>query len=231
VVRFRLRLRMFETRRPVRYIVFYPFALFTAWVAAWMCNLALRAQVGWGPTADTVYWIGLKLALWVAPALLAIRLLERRPLIEFLELRRVASGVNWGLGVGAVIALVNYAGKTLPAGGVLHAPRFDLIFLNAVVVAPVVEEITVRGFLLKRLELNGQAFWLANLLTTLVFIAMHLPGWYFQGRTTTLAGYAARLIPLAVLSLIFGWTKKRSGSLYGAIVAHMINNIDSALFP
>ena len=36
---------------------------------------------------------------------------------------------------------------------------------------------------------------------------------------------------LAVLSLLFGWTKKRSGSLYGAIVLHAINNLYSAMFP
>ncbi len=211
------------------YIAFYPFALLTAWVAAWLCNLALRADVGWGSSADTIYWILLKLAVWVAPALVLIRTVERAPLVDFLEFRRVAAGVRWGLGIGGAIALVNFAAKTLPSGSGLRLPQFDLIFLNAVVVSPLVEEITLRGFLLKRLELNGHRFWIANLLTTVVFVAMHLPGWYFQGHTATLAGYTARLMPLAVLSLIFGWTKHRSGSLHGAVLAHAINNLDSLL--
>jgi membrane protease YdiL (CAAX protease family) len=89
----------------------------------------------------------------------------------------------------------------------------------------------VRGFLLKRIELNGHSFWRANALTTVVFVAMHLPGWYFQGRATTIVGFAQQVPPLAALSLLFGWTKRRSGSLYGAIVLHAINNFYSGLFP
>jgi membrane protease YdiL (CAAX protease family) len=213
------------------YISVYPFALFIAWVVAWNCNLALRGRIGWGPDADTVYWIVMKLAIWVVPVLLWIRLAEGAPLAAFLEMRNVAAGLRWGLGVGAAIVVVNYVGKTLPSGAGLRLPPFDLAVVNAAVVAPLVEELTLRGFLQKRLELNGHRVWSANLLTTVVFVAMHLPGWYFQGRTTTLAGYTARLVPLAVLSLTFGWTKHRSGSLYGAILAHTINNLDSVLLP
>jgi membrane protease YdiL (CAAX protease family) len=31
-----------------------------------------------------------------------------------------------------------------------------------------------------------------------------------------------------MLSLLFGWTKKRAQSLYGSIVVHAINNLYSA---
>ena len=222
-------LRTTETTTVRRSITAYPFALFGAWVLAWMCNIALRARIGWGADVDTIYWFGMKAAVWVAPALLWIRMVERTPLTGFLELRRVAAGVRWGLGVGAAIVFVNYVGKTLPSGAGWHQPHLDLVFVNAVIVSPLVEEITLRGFLQRRLELNGHSFPLANVLTTIVFVAMHLPGWYFQGRATTLAGYTARLTPIAVLSLIFGWTKHRSGSLYGSILAHAINNLDSVL--
>jgi len=226
-----LRLRVFDTQSSRRYITFWPFALFAAWVAAWVCDLTLRARFGWGGAADTVYWIAMKGMVWVAPALLAIRTLERAPIADFLGLRNPARGVRWGLGVGAAIVLVNYVGKTLPSGAGLRTPSLDLVFLNAVLVSPIVEEVTLRGFFQTRLALNGRPFWQANGLTTLVFAAMHLPGWYFQGRATTLVEYGARLAPLVVLSLVFGWTKERSGSLYGAILAHLINNLDSAILP
>jgi membrane protease YdiL (CAAX protease family) len=88
-----------------------------------------------------------------------------------------------------------------------------------------------RGFFLKRLELNGRSFWSANVLTTLLFVAMHVPGWLFKGRFPSMASLAQAMIPPAVLSLLFGWTKKRSQSLYGAIVVHTINNLYSAIFP
>jgi membrane protease YdiL (CAAX protease family) len=60
---------------------------------------------------------------------------------------------------------------------------------------------------------------------------MHLPGWYFQGRATMLVGFVQRAAPIAALSLLFAWTRKRSGSLYAAILLHGINNFYSALFP
>jgi len=222
---------MSGSARHRRYIAVYPVALFVAWVAAWIVNLALRSRTGWDTHTDTVYWISMKVIVWILPAVLAIRLLERVPVGEFMELRRPRLGLLWGLGVSVLLVAVNYLGKTLPSHTTLHTPQLSLVFVNAVVVAPLVEEITLRGFLLKRLELNGQSFWPANALTTVVFVAMHLPGWYFQGRTTTLIGFAQRAAPLAVLSLLFGWTKKRSGSLYGAIVLHAINNLYSAMFP
>ncbi len=58
--------------------------------------------------------------------------------------------------------------------------------------------------LLAFLELSGYAFWNANVLTTVLFCAMHVPGWLFSGRFPSPAGIAAALLPLAVLSLVFG---------------------------
>jgi membrane protease YdiL (CAAX protease family) len=222
---------MYESATNRRYIAAYPFALFAAWVAAWIVNLTLRSRIGWDAQTDTIYWIALKLIVWILPVVLAIRLIEREPVARFMDLRDPGNGLLWGFGVGAVLVAVTFLGKTLPSGTTLHTPPLGLVFVNAVVVAPLVEEITLRGFLLKRLELNGHSFWRANTLTTVVFVAMHLPGWYFQGRATTLVGFAQRVAPLAALSLLFGWTRKRSGSLYAAIVLHAINNFYSALFP
>jgi uncharacterized protein len=124
---------------------------------------------------------------------------------------------------------ITFFGRTLPSGAVLRMPPVDIVFVNAVMVAPIVEEITLRGFFQKGLELNGHPFWRANTLTTIIFVAMHLPGWYFQSRVPTLLAVALRALPIAVLGLLFGWTKHRSGSLYAAIAVHAINNFYSAL--
>ena len=216
-----------STRR--RYIAAYPVALFTAWIVAWIANLTLRSRFGWDTQADTIYWIILKALVWVLPAVLAIRRFERLPLAAFLELHSPARGLLWGLGAGAALVAATWLGQTFPSGAMLRRPPLDAALVNAVIVAPVVEEVTLRGFLLKALELDGRAFWRANALTTMVFVAMHLPGWYFQGHVETFAALGRRMVPLAGLSLLFGWTRKRSGSLYAAIVLHGINNFYSAL--
>jgi len=214
-----------------RYTIAYPPLLFGAWIVAWIINVALRERFQWDANTDTIYWIAMKVIVWVLPALLAIRIIERASLVEFLELFHVRRGLLWGGLVGLAVVAVNFLGKTLPAGTPVHVLTFNLVLLNAVVVAPLVEEITLRGFFLKRLELNGRSFWSANLLTTLLFVAMHVPGWLFKGRFPSMASLAQAMIPLAVLSLLFGWTKTRSQSLYGAIVVHTINNLYSAFFP
>lgn len=216
---------------PRRYIVVYPPLLFTCWIVAWNVDLALRARFHWNTQADTIYWIAMKTIVWVLPVLLAIRLLERARITQFLELRHGLSGALWGCAAGAALIAVTLLGRTLPAGTALRIPSLSLPVVNAVVVSPLVEEITLRGFVLKRLELNGRSFWTANALTSLVFVAMHVPGWLFQGRVTSMAGFAQRVAPLTVMSLVFGWSKKRSESLYGAIATHVLNNFYAALLP
>ena len=214
-----------------RYIIAYPPLLCASWIVAWILNGALRHRFHWDAGTDTIYWIAMKAIVWVLPALLAIRVMERASLVQFLELSHAGRGVLWGGVVGLALAAVTLLGKTLPAGTPPHVPSFSVVLLNAVVVAPLVEEITLRGFFLKRLELNGLSFWSANVLTTLVFVVMHVPGWLFGGRFPSMASLAQALVPLAMLSLLFGWTKKRAQSLYAAIVVHAMNNLYSALFP
>jgi uncharacterized protein len=214
-----------------RYFIAYPTLLFASWIVAWIINVALRSRFHWDTETDTIYWIVMKVIVWVLPVLLAIRALERASIAQFLELRHLVRGVLWAGGIGSALVAVTFLGKTFSAGTAWHAPSWSLVLVNAVVVAPLVEEITLRGFVLKRLELNGRSFWCANVLTTLIFVAMHVPGWLFQGRKPSMVSVAQPMVPLSMLSLLFGWTKKRSESLYGAIGVHAVNNLYSTLFP
>ena len=94
---------MSGSARHRRYVAVYPVALFVAWVTAWIVNLALRSRTGWDTHTDTVYWISMKVIVWILPAVLAIRLLECAPVGEFMELRRPRLGLLWGLGVGVLL--------------------------------------------------------------------------------------------------------------------------------
>ncbi len=200
-----------------------------SWIGAWMLNGWLRARHDWSAEVDTIYWIGMKLLVWVLPVLLTVRLLAPSRVGAFLGWRHVTRGLAWGCGVGGLLVAITFVGRTLPEGTAFRLPTLSLVLVNAVIVAPLVEEIALRGFFLACLELSGYAFWNANVLTTLLFCAMHVPGWFFGGRFPSPAGMAAALLPLAVLSLVFGWSKKRSGSLYAPVTAHAINNLYHAL--
>jgi membrane protease YdiL (CAAX protease family) len=213
-------------------LVAWPLLLFVSWIVAWLIDLSLRAHFHWDSQADTVYWITMKALLWVLPAIIAVRVFVRASVVDFMELApaRLRQGLIWGCGVGVALVVVTFLGKTLPSGKQARDITFSLVFLNAVAVAPLVEEIALRGFYLKLLEQSGRSFWISNALATLVFVAMHVPGWLFSGRFPSMMNLAQAMIPLAGLSLLFGWTKKRSASLYGAIIVHAVNNLYSAFY-
>jgi membrane protease YdiL (CAAX protease family) len=218
---------------PRPHVLIWPGFLFVAWVLAWLLDLTLRSHLQWSSQTDTIYWIAMKAILWVLPVLIAIRLFEHADILDFLELSasRLRPGLTWGGGVAVALLAITYLGRTLPSGARPREVAFSLVFVNAVIVAPLVEEIALRGFFLKALERSGWLFWPANLLATLVFVVMHVPGWMFGGRFPSMLPLVQAMIPIAGLGLLFGWTKHRAGSLYAAILVHAANNLYSAFYP
>lgn len=83
-----------------------------------------------------------------------------------------------------------------------------IYLVGGVLVAPVVEEVLFRGYLLGTLRLR-LPWWSAQVLTAALFGLVH-------GR-----GYA---LPIGVLGLLFGWLRQRHGALAPAIFAHAVHN-------
>jgi membrane protease YdiL (CAAX protease family) len=65
-------------------------------------------------------------------------------------------------------------------------------------------------------------FWLANLTTSLLFLAIHLPGWF---ALHTFSATAA--VTITVFGFVMGLAVKWSDSLWAAIVAHSANDFMS----
>jgi membrane protease YdiL (CAAX protease family) len=154
-----------------------------------------------------------------------IILLERTDWRLFLELTSPFKGMIVGLLIGLLLIACFYLLDRIFARN-NHPPFliFNLALLNAVIVAPLVEEIVFRGFYLRKLMLNGRGFWIANAITTGFFVSMHLPGWYFQGKLHA----TAQLVPivsLAFFSFVMGLVKVSTRSLYATIVIHALNNL------
>jgi membrane protease YdiL (CAAX protease family) len=60
----------------------------------------------------------------------------------------------------------------------------------------------------------------------LLFVSLHLPGWYFMGHlaeklTTPLGG----ALSIFLLGLAFGYATYRSQSVVSGMVAHLVNNL------
>ena len=82
------------------------------------------------------------------------------------------------------------------------------ILFGGVLLAPLVEEILFRGYLLGTLRLALPS-WPAQLLTAALFGLVH--GWNYA-------------LPIAVLGLLFGWLRQRHDALAPAILAHAVHN-------
>jgi membrane protease YdiL (CAAX protease family) len=144
--------------------------------------------------------------------------------VGFLGLHNAYRGVAAGVIAGIVWAGAAFSVDGRPA---LHfVPTLTLLWVIAG--TPIAEEFTFRGVVLPGLHNGGIGFWKANLLTSLLFLLVHCVGWCFQGTLT------ANLNPMLVggillVSLVAGWLRHRTDSLYSGMVLHAVNNLYSSL--
>jgi membrane protease YdiL (CAAX protease family) len=205
----------------------YLVALYIAWIGAWMLSQYLERQSILPATelVRFVYWTILRLLVWVLPSCFLIWWSGRK-LRDVLSLGDMKRILLWGGGFGALAALSIVLTRTL-AGRPLFSFYWNASVLTALVVGPIVEEITFRGVVLDALQ-NRMKFWLANLITGFLFLLGHFPGWYFQG---ALADHLATLtgggLTILILGWIFGFVTRKSRSVSGSILTHVINNFFS----
>jgi membrane protease YdiL (CAAX protease family) len=106
------------------------------------------------------------------------------------------------------------AWKSEPAGPTLFKA---VAVFSATITAPLAEELVFRGILQRLLQQLLMLPWLAILLTSLAFAAMHQP-WTLRP-------------PIFLLSLVLGWAYFRTGNILVPLVAHAVfNAVEFALF-
>jgi membrane protease YdiL (CAAX protease family) len=218
-----------ESRHALRRTLCFVAFLYTAWIAAWLCEQALEPRGGLLAThgGQFAYWTLMKLLLWILPAAALLRASGRR-LRDILGVGRVRAILVWGGGIGLLFAAGALVTRAL-AHQPLFAPQLNWAFLGGVIVAPIVEEFTFRGAILQTL-LARYRFITANTLTALFFLGIHLPGWYFQDR---LSAMFLKPIGGALTILFIGWVLGlvacRSKSVAASTVTHILNNLFSGL--
>lgn len=85
-----------------------------------------------------------------------------------------------------------------------------LIFLSLVVVAPIAEELVMRGLLFNRLR-SKIPFWLTSIIVSLLFAFAH--------KQINVA------IDTFILSLFLCYTREKTGAIYSPIMMHMMKNL------
>ena len=170
--------------------------------------------------AYAVIHLGIRTTFWIAPVWFYLRYVDRVDPLEYLKLKH---HVGRGLLVGIAVTALNVAG-TVARFGLPH-PTMERVTWNSILgtslLVGVIEEIPYRGFMLRKIG-EWLNFWLANTITALLFLAIHLPGWFALRTFNTTAA-----ITITVFGFVMGLVVRWSNSLWAAIVAHSANDFMS----
>lgn len=158
--------------------------------------------------------------IWIVPAVLYIKYFLHSNPMNYLKMNvHVKKGLFWGIALslllGAYLILRIYIFDDVS----FHfALAFD-DYLNTVLMAGLAEEIVFRGLLLQ--ELNKRlAFWKANVITALLFLAIHYPIWIVNDVIFHVGSH----MYVFLLGLLFGFVYKKTGSLWTVILMHAFHN-------
>jgi membrane protease YdiL (CAAX protease family) len=161
--------------------------------------------------------LSLRLLVWVLPVFLYLRHIDHQDPIEYLKLKQ-----NWrrGVVIGLALSLLNFLGS-MARFGAPH-PSVQSLTWNSVIgtsfLIGLIEEIPYRGFILQKFE-ERYGFWVAFLLSSLLFLSIHIPGWMSLHLLKAESAISVFIFG-AVMAIVFRYGK----SLWGPIIAHSLND-------
>lgn len=208
-------------------LIFFCF-LYVAWIGAWLLERSLESHVVWMTTSGgrSLYWLVMKLLLWILPAVVVIRS-SGQTLREVMGCGRVRPIVVWGGGAGLVLGTIALLTKTLGQQP-LFPSHLSWSLFSGVLVAPIAEEIAFRGAILGALKTRFR-FAVANAITGLLFLGIHFPGWFFQGcLLANLKSPLGGALSIFLLGLVFGYVAHKSKSVAASTLSHILNNLFNA---
>lgn len=195
----------------------YVVAFHLAWIAWPYLVYPRLVAVGEKTLTYAVLHISLRLLIWVAPVLLYLRYVDGVDPFDYLKLKR---RVGRGFVIALVLTIVNLL-ASIARYGVPH-PTLERVTWNSMIgtsfLVGFIEEIPYRGFMLQKFA-ERMDFWLANLITSLLFLAVHLPGW--------LALHMLRAdlaITIFIFGVVMGIVFRYADSLWAPIATHSTND-------
>jgi membrane protease YdiL (CAAX protease family) len=201
--------------RPLGFFLAGFFAVWTLWALLLVRYPALNQ----GGVLRAV----IRVAVWIGPTCLFVRFVEGPPVLG-----RLGLTMHWGKGV--LFGLLGFLALAAVVGAQHHSrlsrfaiPTDPATWLNAIISAPVAEEVLFRG-LVFRLLLERLTVWSALAVSALLFALVHLPYWWLSGAASP-AGLALRLGSIFAYGVFFALLYHWSGSLYAPLICHTLNNL------
>lgn len=178
----------------------------------------------------------IKPLVFVGPVLWYVLRRERRRLGSLgLTSKHLFTSIYIGLGFGFIFALEGLAANAIKYGKLTIAPieafeQYGLAMLLLLSLATAVsEEILSRGFLFTRLYEKTKSLPYASLLSTLMFVSLHVP---ILVTSLKLQGFT--LVLFFVTNLVLGFANSllvyNTGSIVAPILVHLFWNMTVALY-
>lgn len=204
-------------RSSVAPFLLYVVAFQVLWIA-WPFFIYPRLMVVGNTTLEyALLNLSFRFLFWIAPVLLYLRVVDGVDPFEYLKMKR---HVRRGVVVALVLTAINVAG-TFARFGPPHLSMERVTWnslLGTSFFIGFIEEIPYRGFMLQKFA-ERMDFWLANLITSLLFLAIHLPGWI--ALHTFNPGAAASVF---IFGVVLAMALKYSDSLWAPILTHSAND-------
>ena len=192
------------------------------WITAWLIEQRLESGlVIVTEGSKFFYWLCMKILIWVIPGIYLIRISKSN--VVLFPSGNLKQNLILGIGAGLILGLFALTVKFVRHQPLL-SPSFTLAFLSGVIISPVLEEFLFRGAIQTTFK-NHFSFIKANSITSILFLGMHLPGWYFQGKLlANVQDAIQRSLLIFVIGLVLGYVANKSGSIFSSTLAHIINN-------
>jgi CAAX protease family protein len=161
--------------------------------------------------------LSFRFLFWIAPVLIYLRYVDGVDPLAYLKL---TDHVRRGLVVAVVLTAVNVVGTFARFG----PPHLSLqrvnwnSMLGTSFFIGFIEEIPYRGFMLQKFA-ERMNFWLATLITSLLFVGIHLPGWIALHMLK-----AGAVVSIFIFGVVMAIALKYSKSLWAPIITHSAND-------
>jgi len=222
---------MLNQRKAVLQLLLFLAVFHVLWTlrATWLYTV--DESIG-SPTLRSAYSQLIKFLLWVVPAAAFGYWMRGVSPAKYLGLTVFPDRRSWWLclsgtfGFLLVVTLVEtgMGRKHLSMAGLTSLTIFA--GLLQVVVSPLLEELLFRGLVMKEL-LTLVPPYLANALTSLLFLGAHLPYWLSHGGLTQ--AMMRNAIGVFLFSVLACWLFSKTASVWPPTFAHIANNLLSSL--
>jgi len=168
--------------------------------------------------------IALKIIIWIGFSIIFSKLIFKENIFEKLRFEKNKLGVLYAILLSFILLFLNLILNYVSKGYFFDFSIDVGSYISAVIFAPIIEEFVFRGFILEKLK-GSLHFFYANLITALLFLLIHFPGWLIWGDGISIESS----VSIFFVGFIWGYLYKKTNSLLSPILAHSLNNLISMI--